>query len=49
VWVAKDSKARGMDSPAAWMLVMFFLGLIGLIVYLFCKKQRHTENVVFAQ
>ncbi len=44
VWVAKDSKARGMDSPAAWMLVMFFLGLIGLIVYLFARTKGTLEK-----
>lgn len=43
VWVAKDSKARGMDSPALWILVMFFLGLIGLIVYLFARTKGTLE------
>ena len=34
VWVARDAKARGMDNSVVWMLVVFFLGIIGLIIYL---------------
>lgn len=38
VWVAKDAKARGMEG-ALWMVVVFFLGLLGLVVYLFARPQ----------
>jgi hypothetical protein len=39
VWVARDAKARGMDSAILWMLLVFFLGLIGLVIYLFARPQ----------
>lgn len=39
VWVARDAKARGMDSPVLWMLVVFFLNLIGLVIYLLSRPQ----------
>jgi hypothetical protein len=42
VWVARDAKARGMDSPVLWMLVVFFLNLIGLVIYLFARPQGPT-------
>jgi uncharacterized membrane protein YhaH (DUF805 family) len=32
VWVARDAKARGMSSPAGWLILIFFTGLIGLIM-----------------
>lgn len=39
VWVAKDAKARGMDNAVLWMLLVFFLGVIGLVVYLLARPQ----------
>jgi uncharacterized membrane protein YhaH (DUF805 family) len=39
VWVARDAKARGMDSAVLWMLLVFFTSLIGLIIYLFSRPQ----------
>ena len=36
VWVARDAKARGMDG-GIWMFVVFFTGLIGLLVYVFSR------------
>jgi hypothetical protein len=39
VWVARDAKARGMDSAILWMLLVFFLGILGLIIYLFARPQ----------
>jgi ribosomal protein S27E len=39
VWVARDAKARGMDSAVLWMLLVFFTNLIGLIVYLLVRPQ----------
>ena len=39
VWVARDAKARGMDSPVLWLLVVIFTGVIGLIVYIFARPQ----------
>ena len=42
VWVARDAKSRGMDSAILWMLLVFFLGLIGLVIYLFARPQGNT-------
>lgn len=39
VWVARDSKARGMDSSVIWMLLVFFVGPLALIIYLFARPQ----------
>src|ERR1039457_5005663 len=39
VWVARDAKSRGMDSAVLWMLLVFFLNLIGLVIYLFSRPQ----------
>jgi len=37
VWVAKDAKSRGMGGAVGWMFLTFFLGLLGLIIYLFSR------------
>lgn len=42
VWVARDAKARGMDSAVIWMLFVFFVPLLGLIVYAFSRPQGTT-------
>ena len=39
VWVARDAKARGMDSAILWMLLVLFLGPLGLVIYLFARPQ----------
>jgi hypothetical protein len=39
VWVARDAKARGMDSSVLWMVLVMFTGLIGLIIYIFARPQ----------
>jgi Phospholipase_D-nuclease N-terminal len=39
VWVARDAKARGMDSAVLWMLLVFFLNLLGLVIYIFSRPQ----------
>jgi hypothetical protein len=39
VWVARDAKARGMDSAVLWMLLVFFLNFIGLVIYLLSRPQ----------
>ena len=42
VWVARDAKARGMDSAVLWMLLVMFTGLIGLVIYLFSRPQGNV-------
>jgi hypothetical protein len=39
VWVARDAKARAMDSSVLWMILVMITGPIGLILYLFSKPQ----------
>jgi len=42
VWVNKDAKARGMETPVIWMLLVLFTSFIGLIIYLFARPQGNT-------
>ncbi len=42
VWVARDAKARGMDSSILWMILVMFTGVIGLVIYLFARPQGNT-------
>jgi len=42
VWVARDAKARGMDSAVLWMLLVFFTSVIGLIIYLLSRPQGNV-------
>ncbi len=51
IWVYKDAKKRGEDSPVIWLLVTLFGGLVGLIVWLVIrppiggsKKYRYNYN-----
>ena len=37
VWVARDSKARGMDNSVVWVILVLFTSVIGLIIYLFTR------------
>jgi uncharacterized membrane protein YhaH (DUF805 family) len=39
IWVARDAKSRGMDSAVVWMLLVFFTGLIGFVIYIFSRTQ----------
>ncbi len=39
VWVARDAKARGLDNSILWMLMVLFLGLIGLVIYILARPQ----------
>ena len=49
VWVARDAKARGMDSPVLWLLVVIFTGVIGLIVYIFARPQGNLVACTHCQ
>lgn len=37
VWVARDAKSRGMDGAVLWVLLVFFTGPLGLIIYVFSR------------
>ncbi|MBI2477277.1 MAG: Hsp70 family protein [Planctomycetia bacterium] len=39
VWVARNAKARGMDSAVIWMILVMFTNLLGLVIYLFARPQ----------
>ncbi|HCA43208.1 MAG TPA: hypothetical protein DEP28_08145 [Bacteroidetes bacterium] len=39
VWVARDAKARGMDSSVLWMILVLITGPIGLLIYIFSRPQ----------
>jgi uncharacterized membrane protein YhaH (DUF805 family) len=39
VWVARDAKARGMDSSVLWMALVMFTGFLGLLLYIFSRPQ----------
>ena len=40
IWAYKDAKKKCMDSPIIWFLVVFFLGIIGLIIYIVIRKDK---------
>jgi hypothetical protein len=42
IWVARDAKNRGMDGAVLWMLLVFFLGPLGLIIYVFSRPGGAT-------
>ena len=44
VWVARDAKARGMDGAAIWMLLVFFTGFFGLLIYLFSRPNGYLVS-----
>ena len=46
VWVAKDAKARGVDNPILWMLLVLCTSVLGLIIYL---ATRPKGNLVQCQ
>jgi uncharacterized membrane protein YhaH (DUF805 family) len=39
VWVARDAKARGMDSAVIWMILVMFTSVIGLLIYILSRPQ----------
>lgn len=42
VWVARDAKARGMDSAVLWMVLVMFTSVLGLIIYLFARPKGNV-------
>lgn len=39
IWVYQDAESRGMDG-LLWALIVFFLSLIGLVLYLVVRENR---------
>lgn len=42
IWVARDAKARGMDSAVIWMLLVMFTGPVGFVIYLLSRPQGNV-------
>ncbi len=40
LWAYKDAKKRCMSTPIIWFLIVFFLGIIGLIIYIVIRKDE---------
>ncbi len=43
-WVVKDARSRGIESPIGWMVFVFFVPLIGILVYIFSRPQKNDTN-----
>jgi hypothetical protein len=39
VWVQKDAKARGMDNPMLWMIIVLLTSWVGLIIYILSRPK----------
>jgi hypothetical protein len=37
IWVVRDAKNRGMDTPVLWLLIILLVGPIGFIIYFFAR------------
>ena len=46
IWAYKDAQRKCMDSPIIWFLVVFFLGIIGIIIYLVLRKDKCQQQQV---
>jgi len=44
MWAAKDAQARGMDNSTMWGFLVFFLGLLGLIIYLVSRPSEPAKK-----
>jgi hypothetical protein len=45
IWVHRDAQRRGMDNGALWAVLVFFLGLIGLIIYLVIRPSEIRSSM----
>jgi ABC-type amino acid transport system permease subunit len=39
LWVKNDATARGMENPMLWLIIVFFTGLVGLVIYLLVRPK----------
>jgi hypothetical protein len=44
VWINKDAKARGLENATMWTVLGFFLGLLGLLIYILARPQGPTSR-----
>ena len=47
IWAYSDAKKNCDENPIIWFLVVFFLGLIGLIIYLVVRKNKCQQNYAY--
>ena len=45
-WTYKDAKKRGLEHPVLWGVVVFFAGLIGILIYLVLRNNIKPNNPV---
>ncbi len=45
LWAYKDAKKRGVENPIIWFLLVFFLELIGLIIYIIVRPKQDQSNM----
>ena len=47
VWIYKDAKKHNVENPALWAFIVFFIGVIGLLIYLLAvRKTKSTLDPV---
>jgi hypothetical protein len=44
IWVYKDAEERGDSNAVLWLIVVLFLGIIGLIIYLVVRKDKQPPQ-----
>lgn len=44
VWVVKDSRERGIESPLGWMAFVFLVPLVGILVYWFSRPPLKSKS-----
>ena len=44
IWVARDSKARGMENPILWVLLVLLLSVIGVVIYLINRPKAELRD-----
>ena len=44
-WINKDAKSRGMENATMWAVLGFFLGLLGLLIYILSRPERGGGRV----
>jgi len=44
-WAYKDAKKRGVEHPGLWGVVVFFAGLIGIIIYLVLRNNLKPSTL----
>ena len=47
IWIYKDAKKHYVENPALWAFIVFFVGVIGLLIYLLAaRKTKSTLDPV---